>query len=207
MARFVALVNALIGIFLATLAWADALPTAKPEEVGLSSERLGRATQVLKSEAARGQYPGAVALVARKGKIAYFESVGQGDPAAGTPMSKDAIFRLYSMTKPFVSVAAMMLSEEGKLTLADPVSKYFPQLASLQVAVPTKDADGKTTYTLVPSERPVTIQDLLRHTSGFVYANSTPNERVKAACGSLGVDWRDVTAAEQIERLAQAPLP
>ena len=72
MARFVALVNALIGIFLATLAWADALPTAKPEEVGLSSERLGRATQVLKAEAARGQYPGAVALVARKGKIAYF---------------------------------------------------------------------------------------------------------------------------------------
>jgi len=196
----------LITIVAVGFASAQPLPVVKPEQVGLSSQRLDRVAQTLKMQIGSGRFPGAVFVIARKGKIAYFESVGQGDPAAGTPMSKDAIFRLYSMTKPFVSVAAMMLSEVGKLTLADPVSKYFPQLASLQVAVPTKDADGKTTYTLVPSERPVTIQDLLRHTSGFVYANSTPNERVKAAYGSLGVDWRDVTAAEQIERLAQAPL-
>jgi CubicO group peptidase (beta-lactamase class C family) len=125
---------------------------------------------------------------------------------ANTPMSKDAIFRLYSMTKPFTSVAAMMLAEEGKLTLADPVSKYLPPLANLQVAVAGKDADGKTTYTLVKAEHPITIQDLLRHTSGFVYGSFTPNERVKAAYSTLGVDWRDVTPAEQIERLAQAPL-
>src|SRR3989442_4824705 len=175
---------------------AQPLPTAKPEQVGMSSQRLERVGQTIKAQIANERFPGAVVLIARKGKIAYFEAFGQRDPATGAPMTKDAIFRLYSMTKPFVSVAAMMLAEEGKLTLADPVSKYFPQLASLQVAVPTKDADGKTTYTLVPSERPVTIQDLLRHTSGFVYANSTPNERVKAAYGSLGVDWRDVTAAE-----------
>src|SRR3989449_9754903 len=180
MARFVALVNALIGIFLATLAWADALPTAKPEEVGLSSERLGRATQGLKAQAARGQYPGAVALVARKGKIAYFESVGQRDPSAGAPMSKDAIFRPYSMTKPFTSVAVMMLVEEGRLVLSDPVSKYLPQLANLQVSVPRFDPDtGKAVYALVPAERQMTIQDLLRHTSGLVYGGFTNHAQVK----------------------------
>src|SRR5712664_729116 len=97
MARFSALVSVLIGLLFTTLAWAQGLPTAKPEEVGLSSERLARATQVLKAEVARGQYPGAVVLVARKGKIAYFESVGQRDPQAGAPMPKDAIFRLYGL--------------------------------------------------------------------------------------------------------------
>ena len=207
MARFVALVNALIGIFLATLAWADALPTAKPEEVGLSSERLGRATQVLKSEAARGQYPGAVALVARKGKIAYFESVGQRDPSAGAPMSKDAIFRLYSMTKPFTSVAVMMLVEEGRLVLSDPVSKYLPQLANLQVSVPRFDPDtGKAVYALVPAERQMTIQDLLRHTSGLVYGGFTGHAQVKELYAKAGVDWRDVSPTEQLERLAKVPL-
>ena len=160
----------------------------------------------VKVQIANGRFPGAVVLIARKGKIAYFEAFGQRDPVANTPMSKDAIFRLYSMTKPFTSVAAMMLAEEGKLTLADPVSKYLPPLANLQVAVAGKDADGKTTYTLVKAEHPITIQDLLRHTSGFVYGPFTPNERVKAAYSALGVDWRDVTPAEQIERLAQAPL-
>lgn len=120
-------------------------------------------------------------------------------------MSKDAIFRLYSMTKPFVSVAAMMLAEEGKLTLVAPVTTYFPQLANLQVTVAGKDSDGKTTYTLVKADRAPTVQDLLRHTSGFVYGGFTPNERVKAAYNTLGV-MGEVTPAEQIERLAQAPL-
>lgn len=206
MKRSAALLAALITIVAIDFASAQPLPVTKPEQVGLSPQRLDRVTQTLKMQIASGRFPGAVVVIARKGKIAYFESVGQRDPVASAPMSKDAIFRLYSMTKPFVSVATMMLVEEGKLTLADPVSKYFPQLANLQVAAPTKDADGKTTYTLISSERPITIQDLLRHTSGFVYGNNTPNERVKAAYGSLGVDWRDVTAVEQIERLAQAPL-
>src|SRR5437879_2640189 len=130
MTRFSALCSVLIGLLFTTLAWAQGLPTAKPEEVGLSSERLARATQVMKAEVARGQYPGAVVLVARKGKVAYYDSVGQRDPVAGAPMTKDAIFRLYSMTKPFTSVAAMMLVEEGRLLLSDPVSKYLPQLAN-----------------------------------------------------------------------------
>ncbi len=141
MARLASLIAALLGIVFTSLVWADALPTAKPEDVGLSTERLARVTQVLKAEVARGQYPGAVALVARKGKIAYFESLGQRDPGTGAPMSKDAIFRLYSMTKPFTSVAAMMLVEEGRLVLSDPVSKFLPQLANLQVSVPRFDPD------------------------------------------------------------------
>src|SRR6266436_4412070 len=128
---------------------AHALPTATPEEVGLSRERLARIAPALSRQIEARSFPGAVAIVARKGRIAYFEAIGQLDPKSATPMSKDAIFRLYSMTKPFTSVAAMMLVEEGRLVLSGPVSKFLPQLANLQVAVPTKDADGKTTYTLV----------------------------------------------------------
>src|SRR5213594_4565804 len=134
MKRLSAPITALVALFLTTFVWADALPSAKPEQVGLSSERLARVTQVLKAEVARGQYPGAVVLVARKGKIAYFESLGQRDPGTGAPMSKDAIFRLYSMTKPFTSVAAMMLVEEGRLRLTDPVGTYLPKLLKLDVA-------------------------------------------------------------------------
>ncbi len=207
MARLASLIAALLGIVFTSLVWADALPTAKPEDVGLSTERLARVTQVLKAEVARGQYPGAVALVARKGKIAYFESVGQRDPGTGAPMSKDAIFRLYSMTKPFTSVAAMMLVEEGRLVLSDPVSKFLPQLANLQVSVPRFDPDtGKVVYALVPAERPITIQDLLRHTSGLVYGSFTSHAQVKELYAKNGVDWRDVTPAEQLERLAKVPL-
>ena len=188
------------------VAFAQPLPTtATPEQVGLSSQRLERLGQTVRAQIANQRFPGAVVLIARKGKIVYFEAFGQRDPASDAPMSKDAIFRLYSMTKPFVTVAAMMLAEEGKLTLAAPVTTYFPQLANLQVAVAAKDADGKTTYTLVKADRTPTIQDLLRHTSGFVYGGFTPNERVKEAYSTLGV-MGEVTPTEQIERLAQAPL-
>ena len=201
-----AFLAALATALLVHAAWAEPLPTAKPEQVGLSSQRLERVGQSFKAQIEQGRFPGAVVVIVRKGKIAYFETFGQRDPATGAPMPKDAIFRLYSMTKPFASVGAMMLVEDGKLTLADPVSKYLPQLATLQVAVPKQDADGKTTYTLVPAERPITVQDLLRHTSGFVYSNNTTNQRVKEAYLATGVDWRDVTPAEQIERLAKVPL-
>src|SRR3989442_9759861 len=188
MARLASLIAALVGLAFTSLVWADALPTAKPEDVGLSTERLARVTQVLKAEVARGQYPGAVVLVARKGKIAYFESVGQRDPGPGAPMSKGAIFRLYSMTKPFTSVAAMMLVEEGRLVLSDPVSKYLPQLANLQVSVPRFDPDtGKAVYALVPAERQMTIQDLLRHTSGLVYGGFTNHAQVKELYAKVGV--------------------
>src|SRR5687767_7857657 len=149
---------------------ASALSAARPEDVGLSSERLARIGQALTSQIDARSFPGAVALVARKGSIAYFEAFGQLDPQTGAPMAKDAIFRLYSMTKPFTSVAAMMLVEDGRLRLMDPVGVYLPQLAHLEVAMPSTEASGKPTYTLVAAERPVTIYDLLRHTSGTVYA-------------------------------------
>jgi CubicO group peptidase (beta-lactamase class C family) len=160
--------------FLTTFVAAEPLPVAKPEQVGMSSQRLERVTQVFKAQIAKERFPGSVVLIARRGKIVYFEALGQRDPGAGAPMSKEAIFRLYSMTKPMASVAAMMLVEDGKLTIADPVSKFFPQLENLQVAIPTQSADGKTTYALVPAERPMTVQDLLRHTSGLVFQHAEP---------------------------------
>src|SRR5207249_9182197 len=116
MKRPASVVVCLALIFSVGLARAQSLPTAKPEQVGLSTERLGRIGQALKAQITNGRFPGAVALVARKGRIAYFESFGQRDPAAGDHMPKDAIFRLYSMTKPFTSVAAMILVEDRKST-------------------------------------------------------------------------------------------
>src|SRR5687767_2060311 len=104
------------------------LPTAKPEEIGLSPKQLGRMTDVVRGEIDKGRIPGAVMLVARNGKLGYFEALGNRDPQAGQPMQKDAIFRIYSMTKPIVSVATMMLVEEGRIQLADPASKYLPAL-------------------------------------------------------------------------------
>ena len=202
-----AILLATVLVAFVTPAWAQSpLPTAKPEDVGLSSQRLGRVAQMLKAQIERGRFPGAVVIVARKGKVAYFEAFGQRDPQAGAPMTKDAIFRLYSMTKPFTSVAAMILAEEGKLTLTDPVAKYLPQLAEMKVAVPKTDADGKTSYTLVPAATPMTIQDLLRHTSGIVYGGFTPNPYIKEAYTANKVSWDDQTPEEQLERLAKVPL-
>lgn len=206
MKRSVALI-ALLVLVVPGLAWAQGLSTATPEAVGLSSPRLARVTEAVKGEIAKGRYPGAVALVARRGKVAYFEALGQRDPQTGAPMTKDAIFRLYSMTKPFTSVATMMLLEDGRLLLNDPVSKYIPKLKGLQVSVPRVDTQtGKVTYALVPAEREMTIQDLLRHTSGLVYGGFTSHTGVKEAYTKEGVDWNGVTAAEQIDRLARVPL-
>ncbi len=183
------------------------LPTASPEDLGFSSERLARIGPVIKGEIEKGQYPGAVVLVARKGKIVYFDSFGQLDPASGKPMTKDAIFRLYSMTKPYVSVAAMMLMEEGRLRVTDPVSKYIPAFANLQVSVPVTDPyTGAAKYVNVPVDREINIQDLLRHKSGIVYGPYTAHPKVKELYAKEGVDWKDVTPAEQIERLAKVPL-
>jgi CubicO group peptidase (beta-lactamase class C family) len=191
----------------ASLAGAQGLPTATPEQVGLSSSRLARVTELVKGEIAKGRYPGAVALVARRGKVAYFEALGQRDPQSGAPMTKDAIFRLYSMTKPFTSVAVMTLVEDGKILLNDPVSKHLPKLKGLQVSVPRVDpASGRVSYALVPTEREITIQDLLRHTSGLVYGVFTSHAGVKEAYAKEHVDWEDVTPAEQIDRLARVPL-
>jgi CubicO group peptidase (beta-lactamase class C family) len=194
-------------ILIAGTTVASDLPVAAPEALGFSSERLARIGPVLNGEIEKGQYPGAVVLVARKGKIVYFESFGQLDPASGKAMTKDAIFRLYSMTKPYTSVAAMMLMEEGKLRLSDPVSKFLPALANVQVSIATVDPyTGATKYINVPQDREMNIQDLLRHTSGIVYGQYTSHPKVKELYAKEGVDWKDVTPTEQIERLAKVPL-
>ena len=190
-----------------TLTRAADLPTADPESLGFSAERLARIAPAIQREIAAGQYPGAVMLVARNGRIVYFDSVGQLDPAGGKPMTKDAIFRLYSMTKPYTSVAIMMLMEEGKLRVTGPVSRYLPALANLQVSVEKTDPyTGAAKYLNVPVDREINIQDLLRHTSGMVYAGYTAHPKVRELYTKEGVDWKDVTPAEQIERLAKVPL-
>jgi CubicO group peptidase (beta-lactamase class C family) len=185
---------------------ARALTATSPEEVGLSKERLARIGQALNGQIEARSFPGAVALVARKGRVAYFEAFGQLDPKTGAPMTKDAIFRLYSMTKPFTSVAAMMLVEEGRLRLTDPVGTYLPQLAKLEVVAQGADANGKPTYTLVAAERPVTVYDLMRHTSGMVYAGFTRSEYVKELYTKANVGVTGATPAEELEALSKAPL-
>jgi len=196
-----------VAVSVATGGWAADLPSASPEELGFSSERLTRVGTALESEIERRQYPGAVALIARKGRIVYFESFGQLDPASGSAMTKDAIFRLYSMTKPYTSVAAMMLVEEGRLRMTDPVSKYIPSFAKLQVSVASTDPfSGMVRYSNVAADREITIQDLLRHTSGLVYAGFTAHAKVKELYLKEGVDWQGMTPSEQIERLAKVPL-
>src|SRR2546428_7405 len=198
------LVSVVVALSVVT-AWAQGLPPARPVEVGLSAERLDRIGPALRGEIEKGKFPGAIALIARKGRVAYFESFGFRDKATGAPMSKDAIFRIYSMTKPLVSVGALVLMEEGRLVLTDPVSKFLPPLAKLQVSVPRFDSStGKVTYTLVPADREMTIQDLLRHTSGLVYGEITVNAPVKEAYIKAGVyqpdglpfDSRGMTPAE-----------
>ena len=199
-----AIVLALL-VLLSPSAWAADLAVAKPEQVGLSSERLARITELIRTDVEKGRFPGAVAVIARKGRIAYFEAAGFRDKTAGTPLRKDAIFRIYSMTKPFTSVAIMMLRDDGKLDLSDPVSKYLPQLGKLQVAVETKDAAGQSTVALEPSKGDMTIQDLLRHTSGLTYGVFGTGA-VKKMYTEHGVDVLDHTNAELIDKLAKVPL-
>jgi CubicO group peptidase (beta-lactamase class C family) len=176
------------------------LPLAAPEEVGLSRARLTRLTDVLRAEIERGRVPGAVALVARRGKVAYFESLGVRDPANGAPMHKDTIFRIYSMTKPIVSVAAMMLWEEGQFLLNDVLAKYLPEFGRPKVAVAR---DGN--IELVPAQRDITIQDLLRHTSGLTY-EFRGNAPVQKMYMEAKIYRRNQTNADQAATLAQLPL-
>ncbi len=171
-----------------------------PEDVGLSSSALARLAKVLSGEVAKGRLPGVVALVARRGRVAFFESYGRRDPAGDAPMRTDAIFRIYSMTKPIVSVAAMMLWEQGRFLLSDPIAKYLPGLADLKVAVP-RGAEIE----LVPLARPISIQDLLRHTSGLTYEfrGSGPVHKMYMAAKIYN---RHQSNADQVASLSKMPL-
>lgn len=198
------LLVAFLCFVLSTPAWAGALPSAAPEDVGLSSQRLNQIDTVLKADIEKGIIPGAVVLVARKGKIAYFKSFGMRDKEKGLPMEKDSIFRAYSMTKPLVGVAAAILLEEGKLLLSDPVAKYIPAFKDVQVAVYGKDDAGKLKRTLVKPKAVMTLHHLLTHTSGLTYGWSVPKPFQKEYYGvGLKSDW---TIAEQCDALAKLPL-
>jgi len=189
-----------------TVVWSDVLPVVKPEAVGLSSQRLERLGAVLRADVEQGKIPGAVVLVARRGKIAYYESFGMRDKEVKAPMKKDAIFRIYSMTKPIVTVGVMLLNQEGKLFLADPVSKYVPELGKLKVCAETTNTQtGEATCADTPSLRDMTIHDLLRHTSGLTYG-FFGKSAVKGLYVKTGVETQDQTLPEMITKMGKLPL-
>ena len=139
--RIATLAIAITTICSAALVQAQALPGAQPESVGMSTQRLGRISAAFKQQIDNGNLPGVVVMVARKGRLVYTDTIGFQNKEAGTPLSKDSIFRIYSMTKPLVSVAAMMLVEDGKMQLNDAVSKFLPGVKDLQVSVAKVDAE------------------------------------------------------------------
>jgi CubicO group peptidase (beta-lactamase class C family) len=207
MTRRTVMLLALLSLVALTVAPAAAqtLPTVKPEQVGLSSERLARLDARLKADVAKGVIPGAIVLVARHGKIAWLDVVGMQDPQTNAPMTKDSIFRIYSMSKPITSVAAMMLFEEGRLRLDEPVADYIPAFKDVKVGVEKPGADGQPALEMVAARRAMTIQDLLRHTSGLTYGFFGPG-LVKKAYLEANLFGGDVTNEEFVARLAKLPL-
>src|SRR3981189_1551534 len=146
--------------------WAE---SPSPASASFSRAKLQRVGDYIRNEIATSNIPGAIILIQQHGQPVYFENFGVRDVAGKRPMTADTIFRLYSMSKPITSVAAMMLVEEGKLRLDDPVSKYIPAFADVKGGVEKPDADEKPSLVLDPVDRPITIEDLLRHTSGITY--------------------------------------
>lgn len=197
-------------------ALAESLETARPEEVGLSAERLARIDAVMQQHVEDGSIPGALALIARNGKIAYQRSFGMADMDNEKPIGPDTLFRIYSMSKPITSVGVMMLFEEGHFLLSDPVSDYLPELGGLDVAVKNwTDAEANVpvaseggmqiTMQTVPAEHDMTVRDLLRHTSGFTYGffGETPVDKTYLRAGVL---ITDKTIEETVEKLGEIPL-
>ncbi len=190
---------------------AQTLPKAKPEEVGLSTERLQRINEVIQRYIDSKQISGAVTLVARKGRIAHYEAHGQMDIEAKKPIRKDALFRMASSTKPVASVAIMMLLEEGKVRLSDPVSKFIPEfknpkVAVLKSAMPPPATPGQTPlapdiYT-IPATREITVRDLLTHTSGLGSGGSAAGEMAKVMQARKPTD----TLSDFVPQLGAVPL-
>lgn len=184
-------------------AFAQELPAAKPEAVGLSSERLGRIATTIQRNIDDKRIAGAVTLVVRHGKVAWFKAQGMADREAGKPMPPDAMFRICSMTKAITSVAAMMLYEEGKFLLDEPVSKYLPEFKDMKVLV--KPAKGEP-YT-IPATKEITIRDLMRHTSGMTYNwNEDLGPMYEKAGVASGLLQYDGTIGDSTKRLAALPL-
>ncbi len=182
------------------------LKTGTPEEAGLAKTRLDRIGAVMQKHIAENHIAGAIGLIARRGKIGYFETWGMMDKESAKPMRKDTIFRIYSMTKAVTGVATMMLYEEGKFFLNDPVSKFLPELGKMQVAAERIDPlTGKRIVYSVPAEREITIRDLLRHTSGLTYTGSR-DEKGAFTYNTAGVLNANITIEEAVKRAAKVPL-
>lgn len=199
--------TSLMATCVAFSALADGLPKASlPEEVGFSSERLKRLTNVVRADVDKGAIPGAVILVARNGKVAYHEAIGFQDREKQTAMKADAIFRIASLTKPITSTSIMMLVEEGKIQLEDPISVYLPELKNLKVGVEdTNETTGVAYLSLEPARRETTVQDLLRHTSGFTYGQFGKS-LVKQTYQDAKMLDDTQTPAEFITKLSKVPL-
>ena len=176
--------------------------TANPTAAGFSSEGVARIDAYLQNEVDTSKIPGAIMLVRRNGQTAYFKSFGVRDPATKAPMTPDTIFRIYSMSKPITTVAAMMLVEDGKLQLGDPLSRYIPEFKDVKVGVESRSEDGKPQLDLVPAKHPITIQDLMRHTSGLTYGFFGEG-MVKKAYVDANLKAADPSLAEFTERLAR----
>jgi CubicO group peptidase (beta-lactamase class C family) len=188
------------------IVWGQGLPSAAPEDVGVSSERLARIDDYVERHLDAHHFAGAVTLVARHGQVVQFKAYGMQDIESGVPMSKDSIFRIYSMTKPITSVAVMMLFEEGRFLLNDPVSKYLPEFKDLEVGVEEIDeATGEKVLTTVPAEREVSIRDLLRHTSGLTYG-FWGKSAVDKMYLEKKVLSKDDTIQETVAKLGTIPL-
>jgi CubicO group peptidase (beta-lactamase class C family) len=196
-----------IATCIAFSSFAQGLPKAnKPEDVGFSSERLRRVTDTFQSEVDKGAIPGAVVLIARNGKLAYFEAFGFQNRENKEPMKTDAIFRIASMSKPITSVAVMMLVEEGKIQLLDPVSHYLPEFKGVQVGVEKLNTTtGNSELIGEPPRQEMTIQDLLRHTSGLTYG-IFGKSLVKQAYNEANLFDRNQTLAEFVSKIAKLPL-
>ena len=195
-------VHVLLLAFFVTYAGAADLGTARPESVGMSSERLARLTSGMKALADQEQLSGVVTMVARDGKVVHFETAGKRDIGSGAPMKKDSIFRIYSMSKPITGVAMMMLFEEGKWQLNDPVSKHIPEFANLQVAKVNPQSGA---VTRVPPDHPMTMRELMSHSGGLSYGvfGSTAVDKMYTEANVM-----DPTQPLQvmIDKLAKIPL-
>src|SRR5690349_15697626 len=193
----------LAALVLAGSARAEMPPFGPPPGATLAVEKLGPIEDFVNGEIAAGHIPGAIVLVQQHGKPLYLKWFGKRDPDRGTPMTEDAIFPIHSVTKTITSVAAMMLVDRGKIALDDPVSKYIPSFAGMKVGVERKDESGKTVLDLVPPTRPITVEDLLLHTSGITYGFYGEG-LVKAAYD--GIYLGDFDNAGFAERIAKVPL-
>jgi CubicO group peptidase (beta-lactamase class C family) len=180
---------------------ADRLANTGTGNGGFAADRLQRLTEALQAEIGKGTMPGVVLMIQRNGKVAYLEALGALDPERKTPMRKDAIFRIYSMSKPITTTAAVMLVEQGRLTLSDPVQKYLPDFKDVKVGEEKPDK----TLALVAPRRPMTVQDLMRHTSGLTYGFFGEGA-VKQAYREANLQAGDPSTAEVVARLAKLPL-